>query len=42
MITAPIAFLLGVVLLFGMLHLARGVGHLHGALAKHFLVKSAA
>jgi len=42
MITAPIAFLLGVVLLFGMLHLARCVGHLHGALAKHFLVKSAA
>jgi uncharacterized membrane protein len=42
LITAPIAFLVGVVLLFGMLHLARGIGHLQGALAKHFLVKSAA
>jgi len=42
LITVPLAFLLGVVLLFGMLHLARGIGHLQGALAKHFLVKSAA
>jgi len=42
LITAPIAFLLGVALLFGMLHLARGIGHLHGTLAKHLLVKSAA
>ncbi|MET0226942.1 MAG: sensor domain-containing protein [Dokdonella sp.] len=41
LITAPLAFLLGVILLFGMLHLARGIGHLHGSLAKHLLVKSA-
>jgi uncharacterized membrane protein len=33
--------LLGVLLLFATLHLARGVGHVHGQLAKHMLVKSA-
>ncbi|MEP7043656.1 MAG: sensor domain-containing protein [Dokdonella sp.] len=42
LIVAPVAFLLGVALLFGMLHLARGLGHLHGTLAKHLLVKSVA
>jgi uncharacterized membrane protein len=41
-IALPFSFLLGVVLLFGMLHLARGVGKFQGALAKHLLVKSAA
>jgi uncharacterized membrane protein len=37
----PMFFLAGVVLLFVMLHIARGVGHLHGQLAKHLLVKLA-
>ena len=37
----PLAVIGGVVLLFATLHLARGVGHLHGLLAKHLLVKSA-
>jgi uncharacterized membrane protein len=41
LIVTPFVFLLGVVLLFAMLHLARGVGHLQGTLAKHLLVKSA-
>jgi hypothetical protein len=41
-IALPFSFLLGVALLFGMLHLARGVGKFQGALAKHLLVKSAA
>ena len=36
----PIAFLLGVVLLFATLHLLRGVGKVHGAIAKHLLVKA--
>ncbi|MFI4968804.1 MAG: sensor domain-containing protein [Lysobacterales bacterium] len=38
----PFTFVIGVVLLVALLHLARGVGHLQGALAKHLLVKSAA
>jgi uncharacterized membrane protein len=42
LIVTPFVFLLGVSMLFGMLHLARGIGHLQGALAKHLLVKSAA
>ena len=37
----PLLFVGGVLLLFGTLHLARGVGRLHGLLAKHLLVKSA-
>lgn len=37
----PLCFIAGVALLFLTLHLARGVGHLHGQLAKHMLVKSA-
>jgi len=41
LILTPFVFLLGVIVLFSMLHLARGVGHLQGALAKHLLVKSA-
>ena len=41
-IALPFTFLLGVVLLFGMLHLARGVGKFQSALAKNLLVKSAA
>jgi uncharacterized membrane protein len=32
---------LGILLLLVTLHLVRGIGHLHGALAKHLLVKSA-
>ena len=35
----PLLFLLGIALLFGMLHLARGVGKFQGALAKALLVK---
>jgi uncharacterized membrane protein len=37
----PVAFVAGFLLLFATLHLARGVGRLHGGLAKHLLVKSA-
>ncbi|NZA24869.1 sensor domain-containing protein [Luteimonas sp. SJ-92] len=37
----PLLFVAGVLLLFATLHLARGIGHLHGLLAKHLLVKSA-
>lgn len=36
----PIAFLCGVVLLFATLHLLRGIGKLHGAIAKQLLVKA--
>lgn len=35
----PLSFVAGVVLLFGTLHLARGIGRLHGWLAKHLLVR---
>ncbi|MES2403633.1 MAG: sensor domain-containing protein [Pseudomonadota bacterium] len=38
---AAAMFVVGFFLLFGTLHLVRGMGHLHGALAKHLLVKSA-
>lgn len=37
----PLLFVGGVLLLFATLHLARGVGYVHGQLAKHMLVKSA-
>ncbi len=37
----PLLFVAGVLLLFATLHLARGIGYLHGQLAKHMLVKSA-
>ena len=40
LIVAPIAFIVGVIGLFTMLHVARGVGRLQGALAKHLLVMS--
>ncbi|WP_133477389.1 sensor domain-containing protein [Cognatilysobacter segetis] len=36
----PFVFVGGVVLLFATLHLARAIGHLHGQLAKHMLVRS--
>lgn len=36
----PLMFVAGILLLFGTLHLARGVGLLHGQVAKHLLVKS--
>jgi hypothetical protein len=36
----PLCFISGVLLLFATLHLARGVGYLHGQLAKHMLVKT--
>ena len=35
----PLIFAAGVTLLFGTLHLARGIGKLQGALAKHLLVR---
>jgi uncharacterized membrane protein len=40
-VALPFTFLVGVFLLFGMLHLARGVGKFQGAIAKHLLVPSA-
>ncbi len=36
----PLMVVAGVFLLFAMLHIARGIGHLHGQLAKHLLVKA--
>ncbi|TZF91064.1 sensor domain-containing protein [Cognatilysobacter lacus] len=36
----PFVFVAGIALLFITLHVARGVGHLHGQLAKHMLVRS--
>ena len=36
----PIAFVCGVVLLFASLHLLRGLGKVHGAIAKQLLVKA--
>ncbi|SEK83286.1 sensor protein [Pseudoxanthomonas sp. GM95] len=36
----PLVTLLGLILLFATLHLARGIGHLHGWLAKQLLVRS--
>lgn len=38
---APLLFVGGVLLLFATLHVARGVAHVHGQLAKHLLVKAA-
>ena len=38
----PLLFVSGILLLFATLHLARGIGKLHGLFAKHLLVKSAA
>lgn len=39
--TLPLVFIGGVLLLFVTLHIARGIGYLHGQLAKHLLVKTA-
>lgn len=36
----PVLIVVGLLLLFVTLHLARGIGHLHGAMAKHLLVRS--
>lgn len=38
---SALCFLTGVVLLFATLHLAKGVGYVHGQIAKHLLVKEA-
>lgn len=38
----PLLFVAGFLLLFATLHVARGIGQLHGLFAKHLLVKSAA
>jgi uncharacterized membrane protein len=37
----PLVLVVGVLLLFATLHLARGIGHLHAQIAKHLLVKIA-
>ena len=39
---APLTFVIGALVLIALLHLARGVGHFQGALAKHLLVRAAA
>ncbi|MFZ2753354.1 MAG: sensor domain-containing protein [Lysobacteraceae bacterium] len=39
-VSLPLVFVAGVLLLFATLHLARGIGFLHGQFAKHLLVKS--
>ena len=39
--TEPLMLAIGVVILCLTLHLARGIGRMQGALAKHFLVKTA-
>ena len=39
-VSLPLVFIAGVLLLFVTLHLARGIGYLHGQFAKHLLVKS--
>ena len=39
-IALPLVFVLGVLLLFATLHLARGVARVHGNIAKNLLVKS--
>jgi EamA domain-containing membrane protein RarD len=36
----PLTLVVGVLLLFLTLHLARGIGYLHGQFAKHLLVKT--
>lgn len=38
---AGVLCVVGILLLFGTLHLVRGIGRMHGSLAKHLLVKSA-
>jgi len=35
----PLLFVLGIAMLFGLLHLARGIGKFQGALAKALLVR---
>lgn len=37
----PAEFVLGILGLFVLLHIARGIGRMHGAIAKHLLVKTA-
>mgnify|MGYP000896298740 FL=1 len=39
-IGVPLLFVIGVILLFSMMHLVRGIGHVHGAIAKSLLVRS--
>ena len=41
MLAIPFALVIGIVLPFAVLHLARGVARLQGAIAKSLLVKSA-
>lgn len=37
---SPVTIVLGVLMLLLTMHMARGIGHLHGQLAKHLLVKN--
>ena len=37
----PLLFVAGLLMLFGTLHLARGIGYVHSQIAKHLLVKNA-
>ncbi|MBK7044174.1 MAG: sensor domain-containing protein [Rhodanobacteraceae bacterium] len=39
-VSLPLLFVAGVVLLFAMMHLVRGIGQVHGAIAKSLLVRS--
>jgi uncharacterized membrane protein len=39
-VALPLVFVTGFLLLFVTLHVARGIGHLHGQFAKHLLVKT--
>lgn len=41
LVAAPVLMMIGVLGLFVVLHLARAIGRLHGALPKHLLVKTA-
>lgn len=38
-VSLPLVFIAGILLLFVTLHVARGIGYLHGQFAKHLLVK---
>jgi hypothetical protein len=38
-VVSAVSSAFGILLLFVTLHLARGVAHVHGAIAKHLLVK---
>ena len=41
LIATPLLLVTGVLTLFASLHLFRGIGRMHGSIAKHLLVKTA-